>query len=1001
MPWVVDWTVAVLTLDLDKCPLPEVNPGEVLPATRSFLKRALASKAAPQRATIRRMTRRLLFFLILTSGSFAQTSKPLTLTDVLAWKRIQAPIASSDGQWFAYKLSPNDGDSTLVLKSIHDGKEQRFAVGETPRIDADPGAPPPPPTHDLAFSEDGKWLAFNVYPTVSEARALKKAHKPLQNKVELIELASAKKTEFEGVKRFDFSAERSIALALHRYAPTAAGNAPVTTPSGDAKAPEKPAGSDLIVVTLATSEERNLGNVSDFAFNKPGTQLAWIVDAQDQMGNGISVLDLATGKVSTLDSAKASYKGLAWTEKGDALATVRGVEDKAWEDKLYSVVAFRFAQGGEPTKNVFNPIENAAFPRDMTVSPDRAPAWLADLSEVTFGIHEIKPKAPAPDKNAEEKPDMVIWHYKDPRLVSMQQVQQNADKRFSFASVWNPTTGSFHRLADPSLKQVRLTPESKFGIGTDVREYELMTNLDGRRYSDIYKVDLQTGERKLALHKVRWEFGASPDATHLLYYEDGNFFTWDLTSGEAHNLTRGLPVSFVDTEDDHNVIKPPTHTLGWSKDSDYVLISDDWDIWKFPANGGAGVNLTNGRKEKIRYTSIYRLDPDEKGFDLSKPLYLRAYGEWTKKGGLAVLDPGATVTRMLHFDDAVYTSLVKARNAPTYFYTRETNQDAPDFYSADASLAGTKITDSNPQQKEFAWTKGVKLIEYTGARGDKLQGDLYLPANYVPGRKYPTILYLYEKLTQATNAYPQPGFNGFSISFYTSNGYAVIEPDIEYKVNDPGISSTACVLAALKAAVATGVVDPAHVGMQGHSWGGYQTAFAVTQTNAFKAAIAGAPLTDMVSMYSSIYWNTGSTNQPIFESSQGRFTSGYWDGTTEAYIRNSPVYQAQKVQTPLVILSNDKDGAVDHTQAIEYFNTLRRLQKPVIMLEYKGENHGLRKPENMKDYTARMKEFFDFYLMDKPEPRWMKDGVPLLQIKDRAGGPRQTCLLKSEGRMSL
>ena len=930
------------------------------------------------------MTRQCLIFLLVTATGFAQSPKPLTLTDVLAWKHIQAPIASSDGQWFAYKLSPNDGDSTVVLKSVRDGKEQRFASGEFPRNEnTDPGAPPPPVVHDLAFSEDGKWLAFDIYPTQNEARALKKAHKPLQNKVALIDLATEKKIEFAGVKKFEFSGERSTALALHRYPPTPAAGAPATPPAGDAKPPEKPSGSDLIVLTLATSEELNLGNVSEFAFNKPGTQLAWIVDAQDRMGNGISVLDLATGKVTTLDSANASYKGLSWTEKGDALATVRGVEDKAFEDKLYSVVAFRdFDPNAAPAKFVFDPAKSPAFPKDMTVSPNRAPVWLADLSQVTFGIHEIKPKAPTPDKSAEDKPDMVIWHYKDPRLVSMQVIQQNADKNFSFVSVWNPATGSFVRLADPALRQVRITPDSKFGIGTDVREYELMTNLDGRRYSDLYKVDLHTGERKLALHKVRWEFGASPDATHILYYDDGNFYTWDLATGQSHNLTKSLPTSFVDTEDDHNVVKPPTRTLGWSKDSAYVLLSDDWDIWKIPADGGPAVNLTNGRKDKIRYPSIYRLDPDEKGFDLSKPLYLRAYGEWTKKGGLAVLDPGATAIRVLHFDDAVYTSLIKAKNAPAYFYTRETTQDPPDFYSADASLNGTKITDSDPQQKDFAWTKGVKLIEYTGARGNKLQGDLYLPANYEPGRKYPTVLYLYEKLTQATNAYPQPGFNGFSIGFYTSNGYAVIEPDIEYKVNDPGLSSTACVLAALKAAVATGIVDPARVGMQGHSWGGYQTAFAVTQTNAFKAAIAGAPLTDMVSMYSSIYWNTGSTNQTIFESSQGRFTGGYWGDNTEAYLRNSPVYRAQNVQTPLIILSNDKDGAVDHTQAIEYFNTLRRLQKPVIMLEYKGENHGLARPENKKDYTARMKEFFDFYLMDKPEPKWMKDGIPLLQIKD-------------------
>ena len=266
----------------------------------------------------------------------------------------------------------------------------------------------------------------------------------------------------------------------------------------------------------------------------------------------------------------------------------------------------------------------------------------------------------------------------------------------------------------------------------------------------IYKVDLQTGERKLALRKVRWEFGASPDATHLLYYEDGNFFTWDLATGEAHNLTKGVPTSFVDSEDDHNVVKPPTRTLGWSKDSDYVLLSDNWDVWKVPANGGKAVNLTNGRKDKIRYNAIYRLDPDEKGFDLSKPLYIHSYGEWTKKGGIAVLDSGTSSIRVLHYDDAVYANLIKAKNAPAYFYTRETTQEYPDFYSADASLNGTKITDANPQQKDFAWTKGVKLIEYAGARGNKLQGDLYLPANYEPGKKYPTVLYLYEKLTQGT-----------------------------------------------------------------------------------------------------------------------------------------------------------------------------------------------------------------------------------------------------------
>jgi dipeptidyl aminopeptidase/acylaminoacyl peptidase len=337
---------------------------------------------------------------------------------------------------------------------------------------------------------------------------------------------------------------------------------------------------------------------------------------------------------------------------------------------------------------------------------------------------------------------------------------------------------------------------------------------------------------------------------------------------------------------------------------------------------------------------------------------------------------------MLNWDDAAYAQLIKAKKAGTYLYTRETVKNFPDFYAADASLAnGRKVTDANPQQKDFLWSSGVRLVDYTSTRGEKLQAAMWLPANYEAGKKYPMLVYIYEKLSQAANTYPQPAFNGFNIAHYTSNGYAVLEPDIVYKVNDPGMSAVACVVPAVKAAIATGVADAGRVGIQGHSWGGYQTAFLVTQTDIFHAAVAGAPLTDMVSMYSLIYKNTGGGNGAIFESEQGRFKGGYWENM-DAYIRNSPIYHATNVKTPLMLLHNDKDGAVDQTQGIEYFNTLRRMGKPVILLEYKGENHGLAKPENMKDYTVRMREFFDHYLMDKPAPKWMEEGVPLLKMKD-------------------
>jgi dipeptidyl aminopeptidase/acylaminoacyl peptidase len=584
----------------------------------------------------------------------------------------------------------------------------------------------------------------------------------------------------------------------------------------------------------------------------------------------------------------------------------------------------------------------------------------------------------------DDRPELVLWHYKDPRLQSMQQVQENTDKNYSYLSEYRPAESKFIRLSDDSLRQVNVSFDMKNGIGADIRDYELEANLDGKQFRDVYVVDLATGDRKIALKKAEHYISASPDGTKLLHYDDGVFYVYDVAAGKATAVTAKIPSTFWNTENDVNQVKPPTQTLGWAKDGSAVLISDEWDIWKVPVDGGAAVNLTgNGKKDKIRYRTRFRLDPEERGgIDLSAPMYVSAYGEFSKKNGIGLIEPGKAGVRMLQWGDASYPQLIKAKHADTYVYTRGTVREYPDLYAANSQLDnGQKVTDANPQQKDILWTSGVKIVDYSSTRGEKLQAALFLPANYEAGKRYPMMVEIYEKESQGANNYPQPGYNGFNLAYYTSNGYAVLEPDIVYKVNDPGMSTVACVVPAVKAAIATGMVDEKRVGLHGHSWGGYQTAFLVTQTDTFHAAVAGAPLTDMFSMYSLIYRNTGATNQAIFESSQGRFFGGYWDNL-EAYQRNSPIYYAKNVHTPLMILHNDKDGAVDQTQGIEYFNTLRRLGKPVIMLEYKGENHSLAKPKNMKDYTVRMKEWFDHYLMDKPAPKWMEEGIPLLKMKD-------------------
>lgn len=948
------------------------------------------------------------------TASAASALRTLSLEDLLSWKGIRFPTFSNDGRWMAYVLAPNEGDGEFIVRSTAaDATETRIPIGEPPSGFGGAAG--------LAISGNGRWVAYTIYPKAEEAKKARRDRRTPATKVGVIELATGTRREFDRVRNFRFAGERSDVIALQHMPPDAA-------PGGNGGG--APSGTLVTLVDLAGGTPVTIAGVGDYAFDQAGRFLAYTIDQRDQVGNGVQLRDLTTGVVRALDADKAMYRRLAWADSGDALAVLRLSPDSTTKDTLATVLGWSRLASGSPVAVSIDE-KSPGITGGLVVSADRTPSWSESQQVIYFGLRMPRTPAPrseaapvggggnapapgagaggqvAPARQDEETPSLILWHWKDPRLQSQQQVQENADKSFSYLAAWHlrPASGGRRgagapppwaervvQLTDESLRAVTVGDGDRWALGADFTPYQRQASVDGRQLRDLYAVDVRTGERTVVAKGIQnpgGPFGSlmSPDGTRAVWYDDGTWSAYDFASKASRPITTGIATAFWDEEDDHNVVKPPSGApFGWSRDSRHVFLRDDWDIWRVPAvaNAGAPVNVTgNGRAERIRYQQRVGAHPRERGIDLARPLMIETYGEWTKKEGLALVDPMRGGARVLAWEDAK-VDYRKARDADVYAFTRQTFTTFPDWHVADARLANARrLTDANPQQKEVAWSAGARLVDYTCDNGGKqMQGALFLPAGYEEGKSYPTLTYIYERLSQGLHVYAQPNATRYANpSVYTARGYAYFMPDISYQLDDPGRSAVWCVVPAVKAAIATGIVDAQNVGLQGHSWGGYQTSFITTQTDIFKTGIAGAPLTDMVSMFSSVYWNTGSANQPIFISSQGRFKSGYAQNP-DAYLRNSPNRFAQNVQVPLMLLHNDRDGAVDFNQGITYYNTLRELGKEVVLLEYVGENHGLSRPTNQKDYAVRMLEWFDHFLRGEPAPDWLKEGVPRLKMEE-------------------
>ena len=946
--------------------------------------------------------------------------KVLNLADYGRFSRVTQTAISPDGKWMSYAYQPNEGDVTLYVKEIDGSKLYTIAAGAPPQAGGGGGgggfggggAATP------VFSDDSKWVGYYVNPPgraanrgrpggagapnapgatapTTPAPATPAATTPGQGgaqgqraasgptrRFELLNLQSGDKFTVPNPASFTFS-EGGRWLAVR----TNKANASDTTHDG----------TDLILRDLSNGATRNIGNALAFAFDDGGRHFAYTVDAVDRLGNGVYLIDLASGQTRTLVSSTNDFDGLAWSDKGTSLAVLRG--DKAKGNKQKDNILLAWVNAGAPNAAMieYDPAKDASLVKGLVLSEFATPRWSKDGTRITLGLKEQEAE---PARGDEPPANVDVWHWKDPDPQSVQIVRLNQERRFTYPAVFTVATKKLVKLADLDMRTVQVTPNGKWGVGRLDTPYRLEVSWGGSK-ADQYRVNTETGERTLIEKAVTRTMGLSPDSKWFLYLKEKHVIAYNLETGQKRDLDDGEKISWLDVEDDHPYEIPTYGVAGWSKDGRSVLLNHRYDVWQMPLDGGKAINLTQGAGEAggIRFR-IVRLDrrpgqggggggggfggggaaADDDGIDLSKPLTLAAYGDRTKKTGYYQLVAGRTPTALVYADKQI-GQVQKAEKADRVIFTQQTFTESPDWWASTTTFASPKkMTDANPHLGEYAWGSKV-LVDYTNSKGQKLQGTLTLPADYQPGRKYPMLVYFYEIMSNTHHQFSMPTFDDRPhISTYASNGYLVFQPDVVYEIGKPGSSALDCVTSAVKKVIELGYADPAHIGLQGHSWGGYQSSFIVTQTDMFAAVVTGAPPTNLVSFYNTLYKQTGTVQQGIMELGQVRMGVNVtpWN-SHDLYESQSPIHHVEKIKTPFMILHGTADGAVDWMQGLEYFNAARRTGKQVIMLSYPDEPHHLAKKENQKDFQIRMKQYFDHYLKGAPAPKWMTDGTPQLR----------------------
>ncbi len=887
------------------------------------------------------------------------------------WKKIGDTKISADGKFSMYTIKPHRGDGYLYVVNNETGAIDSIFRAVNPMI-----------------SGDQKYVAFKITPGFDtlrncELKGVKKEKWP-KDSLGIYFFDTKKIIKFEKLKSFNVSPETSWMSYMvdGNKLPVVKKKKRLFRKKVEEKKYESE-GNILVVYEPNENLKFKKKDVKQVYFPTKGNACVFVTHKKDKLDT-LQLYAGNTGNNENLWKIPTKFNAVStiqFNQKGNEITFTASLDTS--KNKVYQLYHVDLEN---KKLNLLIDTINPNFLKSFSVSKNYSPNFSYDGKRIFFGIAD-KPKKEVKDSLLEiEKVKLDVWHWQDDRLQPQQLSELEGDQKNTLLGVYDLREGNIKILESDTLEISKLDHgNSDFAIGYVEKPYQKNYNWEYPNKRDAYLINVKSGESKLIKKAAIYGIDLSTDGKSAIWFNDKDLQQYhiDLLSRKESCITCGQKSEWLEDVNGMAQTPAPLGVIGWLKGEKEILIQSKYDIWSYNIESKTLNSLTNQFGEKNRIRLKLNSWESDSTFIEFENAYITGFHEKDKSTSL--YKPKFENNKII-LDEQLHSNhdllgFKKAKQSSEYVYQKSSLQDYPDLYTSDWKINKTahKISNTNPQQNEYNWAT-VELINWKSYDGIPLEGLLYKPENYDSTKKYPLLVYFYEMYSdEIHNHYaPKPTASIIYPTEYCSAGYFVLIPDIRYKIGHPAKGAYDCIMSGTDYVLRKyNSVDSTRMGLQGQSWGGYQTAQLITMTSRYKAAMAGAPVGNMFSAYGGIRWGSGLNRQFQYEKTQSRIGKTIWEAP-ELYIENSPIFHLPKVQTPLLIMSNDADGSVPWYQGIELFTGLKRLGKPVWMLNYNGDDHNLMKNANRMDLSWRMRQYFDYYLLNQPAPRWLIEGIPAI-----------------------